>query len=479
MTKNEIVAGLRKLGLKKGDIVMVHSSLASLGRVTGGAQALLDAFLAVLGRDGTLVVPVFGKLGILTELVRQHPKSVVSVIPTGTVAALGKHARRICKDHWKADLVHEKDTPYVRIAEMGGYICLLGVDQDRNTSLHTAEAVLRLPYLKRTKEHTFDTPEGKVTKSWPFFPGPHRDFIGLDRAFRESGKMKVGRIGTAVARLIKSRDMLDIAVALGRRAPDFALCDNPNCADCVRQRADLNRARFRAEDATVAAATGLAGRYVPEMIENLQAAGIDAVELDIIQGQPVHALRPATLEKALAEFKEAGIAVTGLRSAAALDADSKMLDLAKACGIARLVVPLACRAAEVATSAAKQGLAVSFFNTALTTAQVGRVMRELEHAQPGARLTLSPAHFARLGEGPFSASTKARIRKYMDQLDIEDMTREGTPQALARGNAEIKELVSILRCAGFSGNFVLSTTNRFTGTLRDTAARFVGLLDTM
>jgi len=479
MTKRQLVAGLRKLGLKKGAVVMVHSSLASIGHVEGGAQTLLDAFLTVLGKDGTIVVPVFGKLGVLTELVRNHPKSVVSVIPTGTVAALGKDARKICKGHWKAESVHGKGTPYTRIAEMGGYVCLLGVDQDRSTTLHTAEAMLRLPYLKRTRKFTFDTPEGSVTKSWPFFPGPHRDFIGMDRALRQSGKMKVGRLGKAVVRLIKSQDLIDIAVRRGSNDPAFALCDNPNCADCVRQRADLSRARFQAEHATVAAAANLAGRYVPEMVENLQASGIDTVELDVIQGQPVRLLPPSRLEKALAEFREAGIAVSALRSRAAVEAGDKLLDLLKAQGIPRLIMPLTARAPDVAASAKGKGLAVSFVNTDLTGAQVGAAMRALRATQPHAGLTVSPANLARLGERPFLASGAARFRKFMDQLDIEDMTCDGRLQPLARGNAEIKEFVSILRCAGFSGTFLLSATNRFAGTLQEATAAFLELLDGM
>ena len=36
---------------------MVHSSLSSLGRVLGGAPAVVHALLAALGPDGTLVMP--------------------------------------------------------------------------------------------------------------------------------------------------------------------------------------------------------------------------------------------------------------------------------------------------------------------------------------------------------------------------------------------------------------------------------------
>jgi len=43
VSKEDIKAGLRKLGLKKGDIVGVHSSLSSFGYVEGGADAVIDS----------------------------------------------------------------------------------------------------------------------------------------------------------------------------------------------------------------------------------------------------------------------------------------------------------------------------------------------------------------------------------------------------------------------------------------------------
>ena len=147
MTKQEIIAGLQRIGLTKGDKVLLHSSLLSLGKVDGGPDVVIDAFVEVLGSEGTLLVPVFGALGILTDTLKKRPGAIISPCPVGTLAALGADAEAICHDHWRADTAHGKDTPFTRLAEMGGYVCLLGCDQDRNTSLHGIEALLELPYL--------------------------------------------------------------------------------------------------------------------------------------------------------------------------------------------------------------------------------------------------------------------------------------------------------------------------------------------
>ncbi len=207
ITKDTICDGLRNVGLRCGDIVLLHSALSSLGSVAGGAETVVEAFLDTLGREGTLVVPAFGSLGVITDVVKNRPDAVHSVHPIACVAAIGADAEFLCAEHWKADTAHGADTPYTRIADRDGYVCLLGVDQDRSTLFHTVEALLELPYLKDRKG-VAQTPAGPVEKTWKFFPGPHRDFIRWDRALWQNGILRMGQIGNAVVRLIKARDYL-------------------------------------------------------------------------------------------------------------------------------------------------------------------------------------------------------------------------------------------------------------------------------
>jgi len=42
VSKDDIEAGLRKLGLKEGDMVGVHSSLSSFGYVEGGPDTVVE-----------------------------------------------------------------------------------------------------------------------------------------------------------------------------------------------------------------------------------------------------------------------------------------------------------------------------------------------------------------------------------------------------------------------------------------------------
>jgi aminoglycoside 3-N-acetyltransferase len=479
MTRSDIAADLRQLGLAAGDIVLLHSSLASLGPVEGGAEAVVEAFLEVLGEAGTLVAPVFEPgLGLIAEAIERHPRAVRSLHPLACVAAIGREAEELCRDHWKAETAHTHDTPYLRIAQKGGYVCLLGVDQDRNTTLHTAEALLQLPYLN-TETRSFNTTEGSVTRSWAFFPGPHRDFIGLDPLLRASGRMKLGRIGKAVVRLIRSQDLIDLAVAAGRKNPAFVLCDNPNCPDCIPQRAALRKARFAREPFTVAASAALAGEFTEEIAVRCQEAGIGAVELDALRRRPLAMFRPPAIAEALRSLRAQGLQVLALRTTVVSSRVLELIGLAREHQVARVVLPLSREAQHYAQAAREAQVGISFFNSDLDSDTCSEILLHLRELGLPAGFTFNAANFARGGELPFLVSYKKKLRRFVDQLDVVDGTYDGLPQRLACGNAEVKEMISILRCASFCGPMVLGAGNRPAATLAETAARFATLLEQM
>lgn len=478
LNKSDIVKGLQDLGLAQGDIVLLHSSLVSLGQVNDGPATVIDAFLDVIGKDGTLLVPVFGALGILTDEVKNRENAVISPCPVGTLAAIGKDAEELCRDHWKAETAHGHDTPYTRIAERDGYICLLGVDQDRNTTLHSVEALLELPYMN-TATRTFTTPEGEeVTKSWKFYPGPHRDFIGLDPLLEPA--MTKSRIGNAEVRLIKARELYEISLAVGSSDPAFVLCDNPECADCVRQRAAIFCDRIRKESFRLSASSRLAGRYVPEMIENLQRCGLEYVELDFIQGKPWYKYPQEKLAAWIEQFNSENIAISAARIFSVPEDAQRIIDLSVALGIGRLILPLN-DSYSAAQAAANAGLDVAYYNTNQGAARAAaKLNRHRTTAAITYGMVFNPANFVIAGENPFLLSYKrGRFIRSTVQLDLADMTWDGRPTVLAGGNAEVKELVSIMRCHNFSGFMTLGGGAAYPGSLEEAVCNFTQLLDNM
>ena len=477
MTKEFLAEELKKAGLASGDKVLLHSSFLSLGGVEGGPENVINAFLDVLGKEGTLLVPIFGSLGILTDVVKKHPDAVIDPCPVGTLAAIGKDAASLLADHWKAETAHGKDTPFTRLADMGGYICLMGVDQDRNTTLHGVEALLELPYLNTTTA-AFTLPGGeKIEKSWKFYPGPHRDFIGIDRYFRESGKMTITRIGNSQVRLIKAKDLFDIALALGKKDPAFVLCDNPECADCVRQRAAIFADKMAKESFTLSVSSRLAGRYIPEMVENLQKAGISNIELDYLQGKACAFLPEVKLKKAVEELKEEGIKVSALSVDVIPDDMAGFLAKVKNVSITTLILPM--YAAAEGEMAVKEGLKVLFRNTNETAKRFSSALAVFRDKYE-AKACFNPAGFVKANEHPFLASYRiGRFIKSIGQLDINDAKWDGTATSLTKGNGEIKELVSILRCHNFAGTFTLGSGITSSGTLAEMVKEFELMLENM
>jgi aminoglycoside 3-N-acetyltransferase len=59
VTEKDIAAGLRDLGLRRGDAVEVHSSLSSFGWVKGSATTVIEALMQVVSEEGALVMSAY------------------------------------------------------------------------------------------------------------------------------------------------------------------------------------------------------------------------------------------------------------------------------------------------------------------------------------------------------------------------------------------------------------------------------------
>lgn len=159
--KNEIV----KLGLKKGDSVVAHSSLSSLGNFSNRAQIVVDALLEVLGKEGTLLIsalsyenvtkenPAFNVnttsscVGWLSEYFRNLPDSRRSLHPTHSVCAIGKKTDYFLGTHYLDSTPCGENSPFRKLKEIGGKILFLGCSLKPNTSMHGIEELTSPPYL--------------------------------------------------------------------------------------------------------------------------------------------------------------------------------------------------------------------------------------------------------------------------------------------------------------------------------------------
>ncbi|MFO0722370.1 MAG: AAC(3) family N-acetyltransferase [Myxococcota bacterium] len=145
ITEAALIRDLRAAGIAPGDLVMVHSSLASLGNVEGGAAAVIRALLAAIGPGGTLLMPCYGSAeevergaaidlrttpsgtGKITEAFRTWPGVKRSSHPYSSVTALGPLAEEMLSGHAEDPHVCHPRSPVGRMVEKNAKILGLGV----------------------------------------------------------------------------------------------------------------------------------------------------------------------------------------------------------------------------------------------------------------------------------------------------------------------------------------------------------------
>lgn len=246
VTRDDIVAGLRTVGLTPGATVLVHSSLSAFGYVDGGEQAVVDALLAVVGAKGLAVVPthtwgtvnarqpVFhvqlspSIVGRITEAFRRRPDAVRSRHPTHSVAAIGADAAAFVEGHETGNTPCAPDSPYGRLVRARGWVLMLGVDLSRLTLVHAFEEWAPVPWLfDRTETLYTILEDGRVltvpSQRHTGDPACQRDFPALEPLMRAQGFICYGTIGAATIRLIDAGAAADLLVPLLRQRPDLVL----------------------------------------------------------------------------------------------------------------------------------------------------------------------------------------------------------------------------------------------------------------
>ena len=232
----EMVSDLRALGVRPGGLLLVHSSLSSLGYVRGGREAVIRALTGALGRDGTLVMPthswelmenggrVFDSretpscVGAITELFRKMPGVQRSLHPTHSVAAIGPLARELIQDHQYAATPCGAGTPYEKLLNLDGQILFLGAKLDSNSAYHTIEALGQVPYLMKPSQDYFSLIDatGQQTKRYV-----HRHEAAIPRRFNEwgplletKGVLVRGNVGKAPSQLMQGKPFLDVMMEM-------------------------------------------------------------------------------------------------------------------------------------------------------------------------------------------------------------------------------------------------------------------------
>ncbi len=267
ITRDELAEDLSRIGLERGDAVVLHSSLRSMGRVDGGPETVIATLRDVLGPNGLLVAPTYtywtqhfdpsiepSLTGRITEAIRLSPGAVRSWHPTHSVAAIGNGAAALCAGHHLVGAV-SRGSPLDRLAARGGKVLLLGVGHVANSTIHVGEVHANVPYLDipfsadSFRAATVITPSGDVQVEIVQPSGCSRAFGAIEHALRRRNAIGDGLIGMAVSQLMRGRDVIEAVIDLLQADPTALLCTDPDSYRCAQARVRLEHRRFARRDA--------------------------------------------------------------------------------------------------------------------------------------------------------------------------------------------------------------------------------------
>ena len=260
VTKLNIQNAVRTADLSQKP-VCVHASLRSFGWVEGGAQTIVDAFLAKgctvlvftlsfqffsappldrrpaqngldyerFSSEPINVGPVYSvdsqeiekeMVGAVPAAVLAMPKHVRGNHPHNSFTAVGPLASQLVSGQTPRDVY----APLRMLAELGGFVTLMGVGLDKMTLIHLAEQQAGRNLLRRwangSDGHPIETEEG----------GCSDGFVRLEPVL--SPLETIAQVGSSVWRVFPARATLEAASQAIEKEPVITHCGDSSCLEC-------------------------------------------------------------------------------------------------------------------------------------------------------------------------------------------------------------------------------------------------------
>jgi len=238
---DDLVAAFEAAGLESGDTLLVHSSYKSFGGVDGGPQTVIDALLAALGNQGTLIMPTFNfdfckgepwdvrstpsQMGAITNMVREHPEARRVFHPIYSFAVLGVKAEFLTQERCKSS--YGRNSLFGKLRDLDGKIMIVGLSYTNSmTFFHHVEEMegVDYRYMKsftglvtdehgKTYEDTFTMLVRDIEKNVETEVDP------MGALMEEAGVVNVRQIGSASVKLMKANAVYAFTAREMKRDP--------------------------------------------------------------------------------------------------------------------------------------------------------------------------------------------------------------------------------------------------------------------
>ena len=252
---NEVAAQLQALGVRRGGVLLVHTSFRAVRPIERGPLGLIEALRAALGPEGTLAMPSWtgdddepfnhwttaasSDLGVVADTFWRLPGVLRSEHPFA-FAADGPRAAQIVSGSLPAP-PHAPGSPVSRVHDLDGQVLMLGVDHQANTTLHLAELLAAVPY--RVPKHCTVLRDGRAVRV-EYLENDHccARFALCDEWLRARGLQWEGRVGHAHARLARAQDVVSVACEYLAGDPLLFLhSPDAGCAECDEARSSIRQ----------------------------------------------------------------------------------------------------------------------------------------------------------------------------------------------------------------------------------------------
>lgn len=247
LSRQDLVEGLRQLGVREGMTLEVHSSMSRFGYVIGGSQTVVDALMDAVGYNGTLVMPLqassntepsywenpplerqlwqkardgipaydpdateFNWMGAVVNNLNRRHGAYRSSHPSCGFVTFGRYGKLIAHTQ-DLDFGLSENSPLGTMYGLPNtYILLLGVDYDNCTAMHLSE------YRSNTRDIILQggAMEENGYRKWVRYLDLDYDsdeFPDIGQQMEKKGLVQTGKIGEAVCHFMKFADTVDFA----------------------------------------------------------------------------------------------------------------------------------------------------------------------------------------------------------------------------------------------------------------------------
>lgn len=226
--KYDLMNDFEKIGLKRTDTVLIHSSYKAVGEVEGGPHTVLDAFEEYMD-EGLLIFPTHTWadkepvyhvqtqkpcIGILPTLFIERSGVKRSLHPTHSVAAIGKGAEEYLAGDEHMTTPCGRTGCWGKLYDMEAKILFLGDVIIKNTFLHGVEEWHNIPNRLTPEYTTFTVIDGdrkfemKCKRHVAYDHSQH--YIKMRDPFLKKGIAIKGQIGDALSYLCDAKGMADM-----------------------------------------------------------------------------------------------------------------------------------------------------------------------------------------------------------------------------------------------------------------------------